>query len=86
MANFRIENMEIEETQRIIVPEWGPQEIIIISDIPPFDVTTVPNTRNNRICYKTTTSNSAIIQTQTNGFSEDRITKFPIKFISKKQN
>jgi len=74
---------EFEETQRIIAPFWGPQEIIIISDAPPFKVGNIPNTKENRVCYKTTISNSSIVQTQTNNLFEDRVTKFPVKFLSK---
>lgn len=82
-GNSRYYRYEFEETQRIVVPDWGPQEIVIVSDTPPFQVTAIPNTRNNRVCYKTTVSNNAIIQTQSTSFSDDRITKFPVKFISK---
>ena len=82
-GNARYYRFEFEETQRITAGSWGPQEIIIVSDTPPFEVTNIPNTRNNRICYLTTRSNDALIQTQTNGLSEDRITQFPVKFLSK---
>ena len=82
-GNSKYYRYTFEETQRIVVPDWGPQEIIVISATPPFEVTSILNTRNNRTCYKTTISNSAIVQTQSVNFSEDRITKFPVKFISK---
>jgi len=83
-GNARYYRYEFEETDRITAGSWGPQEIIIISDVPPFEVDNIPNTQNNRICYRTTLSNDDLIQTQTSSFSEDRITKFPVKFISKK--
>ncbi len=82
-GNARYYRYEFEETDRITAGSWGPQEIVIISDVPPFEVGTIPNTRNNRICYRTIITDDDLIQTQTNNFSEDRITKFPVKFISK---
>ena len=82
-GNSKYYRYKFEETQRITVGNWGPQEIIIVSDVPPFEVTNIPNTRNNRVCYLTTISKDDIIQTQTNSLSEDRVTKFPVKFLSK---
>ncbi len=81
-GNSKYYRYEFEETQRIIAPVWGHQKLIIISDIPPFKVEAIPRTEENRICYKTTISNNSIVQTETNSLSEDRITKFPVKFIS----
>ncbi len=80
--NGKYYRFEMEETQRIIVPFWGPREIIIVSDSPPFKVTDIPNTNNNRVCYKTTVNNSKIIQGVTVGLAEDRLTQFPVRFIS----
>jgi len=82
-GNARYYRYQFEETDRVTAGSWGPQEIIIVSDVPPFAVTAIPNTRNNRICYRTTITSDVLIQTQTNNFTEDRITKFPVKFISK---
>ena len=82
-GDARYYRYEFEETDRITAGSWGPQEIIIVSDVPPFQVTAIPNTRNNRICYRTIITKDDLIQTQTNNFTEDRITRFPVKFISK---
>lgn len=74
---------EFEETQRIVAPFHGSLEIIIISDTPPFKVDAIRRTESKRTCYKTTISKSSIVQTQTNALAEDKVTKFPVKFLSK---
>ena len=71
---------QYEETYRIIPPFWSPFEIVIVSDVPPFEVTTRFREEEERVCFNTTLS-TEIFQTQTNDLSEDRVTKFPLKFI-----
>lgn len=85
-GNSKYYRYEFVETQRIVAPFWGALEIVIISDTPPFKVDAIPRTEEKRTCYKTTISNGEIVQTQTNSLSEDRVTKFPVKFISKKDS
>ncbi len=72
---------EYEETYVIAPPFWSPHEAVILSDSPPFIVDFTQRTENERICFNTISSNS-IVQTQTNGLMENRITKFPIRFIA----
>ncbi len=86
MGNSRYYRYEFEETQRIVAPYWGSREIVVISDVPPFQVDIIPRTEERRTCYKTSTSDSDIVQTETNGLSEDRVTKFPVKFIHKRDS
>ena len=86
MGNARYYRYEFEETQRIVAPFSGSQEIVIVSDVPPFKVENIPLTKERRTCYKTTISNSEIVQTETNGLSEDRVTQFPVKFIHKRDS
>jgi hypothetical protein len=74
---------EFEETQRIVAPFYNPNELIIVSDSPPFEVGLELGAEQKGVCYKTTKSKSSIIQTQTNNLGEDRVTKFPVKFLSK---
>lgn len=84
-GNSKYYRYEFEETYIIIPPFWSPIEIIIVSDVPPFKVDHQLKTREERVCYNTIISND-IIQTETNSLSEDRITKFPVKFISSKDS
>ncbi|NNC69670.1 MAG: DUF4249 domain-containing protein [Flavobacteriaceae bacterium] len=79
-GNSNYYRFEIEETYRIVPPWYRVLEIIVISDTPPFEVATQPRSQEERECFNTLYS-TGILQTQTNGFSEDRITKFPLKFI-----
>lgn len=80
-GNSKYYRYEFEETYIILPPFWSQFEIIIVSDVPPFKVDHQFRTREERVCYNTIISND-IIQTETNSLSEDRITKFPVKFIS----
>ena len=79
-GNSKYYRYEYEETYRIVPPWWRPLEIIVVSDTPPFEVATQPRSQEERACFNTLFS-KGIIQTQTNSLSEDRITKFPVKFI-----
>jgi len=71
---------QYEETYKIIPPFWSNDELIIVN--PKQQFTTKPRVNKNKICYKTVSSNT-IIQTQTNGFTEDRVSKFPIRILSR---
>lgn len=73
---------EFEETYKIIAPLWSPLDAIVTSNQRPFSVSTQPREKEERICYNTI-SNNTIIQTETNNLMEDRVTKLPLKFISK---
>ena len=71
---------EYEETYKIIAPFWSNKDVIITNPREEFDV--VQRTQQDRLCYNTVYSNT-IIQTQTNGFTEDRVTRFPVRLISR---
>lgn len=73
---------EYEETYRITAPLWSPDEAYVISRTPPFEIGIRPRTQPERICYNTI-KNNVILQTQTSNFIEDRVSKFPLKFIPK---
>ena len=72
---------EYEETYKIIAPLWARDDLKIVGGGLPPPVALVVKTREERICYNTVNS-TAIIQTETNGLTEDRVTKFPVKLIS----
>ena len=80
MGNSKLYRYEYEETYKIIVPFWSNLDAIIISDTIPFKIDTEPRKQEERVCYKTIKSNT-ILQFNTNTFSEDRVTKFPIRVI-----
>ncbi len=75
---------EYEETYKIIAPYWSIFKAIIVSDDPPEVGFTSKKGEelNDRVCFKTIASNS-IIQTQTNNLTEDRVSKFPVRFLLK---
>ncbi len=72
---------EYEETYKIIAPYWSPQYLKIVNDtVSPPEIGILPKTWEDQICYKTVVSNT-IIQTQTNNLTEDRVSKFPVRFL-----
>ncbi len=71
---------EYEETYKIIAPFWSNKDVI--STFPPLSFDVIQRTQQDRLCYNTVYSNT-IIQTQTNGFTEDRVTRFPVRIISR---
>jgi len=84
-GNSRYYRYEFEETYLIIAPfAISPEEVVVLSDIPPYSietsVTTQPRSREERSCFNTIVSNT-IIQTQTTGLQEDRVSRFPIHFL-----
>jgi len=73
---------EYEETSKLIPPFWSRYDPVIVSDIPLFRVHWTLREREERICFNTKNSTN-IIQTTTTELLENRITKFPLKFIKK---
>ncbi|GGG98616.1 hypothetical protein GCM10011416_16010 [Polaribacter pacificus] len=64
-----------EETYKIVAPYWSPFDIILN---PGIEI--VPRTVQNQICYQTYGSND-IIQTETTGLTEDRVSGLTIRKI-----
>ena len=81
-SNSKYYRYVYEETYKIIAPKWNEYDLVVTSNPPNYTIGKVPRTREERVCYKTINSNS-IIQTETNGFTEDRVTKFPVRVLSK---
>lgn len=71
---------EYEETYKIIAPKWTFLDMAI-ADPPSYQISFVPKSKEEKICYKTDYSNS-IIQTETNDLTEDRVSKFKIKSLN----
>lgn len=73
---------EYEETYKIIAPNWSGLDAYIVSPLPFPEVGTRPKEREEQVCYGTIASNS-IIQLSTTEFGEDRVSKFPVRFINR---
>lgn len=73
---------EYEETYKIIAPNWTGLDAYIVSPLPFPAVATRPKEREEQICYATIPSNN-IIQLSTTEFGEDRVSKFPVRFIDR---
>ena len=73
---------EYEETYKIIAPFWNQLDAYIVSPLPNPQVGTRAKEQEEQICYRTISSNT-IIQQSTTEFGEDRISKFPVRFINK---
>ena len=71
---------EYEETYKIIAPYWHPNELYV--DPSTGLVSDKPRLREEQVCYNTILSTS-INQLSTQGFNENKISKFPIRFIEK---
>ncbi len=73
---------EYEETYKIIAPFWSSGDINVIAGYPNPQFSIVPRSQEEQICYNTIKSNT-IIQKNTTSLSEDRISKFPVRFINR---
>jgi len=71
---------EYEETYKIIAPMWVPEDVIVIEDFYPCTVNLVPKAQEEQVCYNTVKSIN-IIQTNTNTLTEDRVTRYMVRFI-----
>jgi hypothetical protein len=69
-----------DETYKIIAPKWSPLDAIVIDEAT-FVVGTAAKTEEERVCFGNNQSNTIII-TDTNGLVEDRVSNFPVRFIS----
>lgn len=71
---------EYEETYKIIAPFWSPADAFVVTPFPNPTFETRRRTKEERTCYQTNLSKN-IIQENTLGLNENRITKFPVRFI-----
>ncbi|BFP42796.1 hypothetical protein FGF1_36410 [Flavobacteriaceae bacterium GF1] len=70
---------EYEETYRIVSPFITFAELVVVSEDPPLlELNQID--REQRICYNTVVSNVIAI-TDTEGFSENRVSDFQVRFI-----
>lgn len=78
-GNSKYYRYTYEETYEIVAPYWTSQEFIIVSDDPP-QLELVNRETEARYCYKTQLSNN-IVLANTSGYVENKITRFPVRFI-----
>ena len=72
-----------EETYKIIAPYWSPEEAYVISRVPfNYKVGKFLREQEERICYNTVPS-VEIIQENTAQYEENKISKFPVRFLSR---
>ena len=69
-----------EETYKIIAPFWN--ETAMISTGVECGVDLIPREAEERVCFNTELSTDLII-TDTNGFEEDRVERFLVRFINR---
>ncbi len=81
-GNSKYYRYKYEETYKIIAPYWSKYDLILTTYVYPFRVGRVNKTDEKQVCYNTVPSNS-IIQTETTGFFEDRVSNFPVRVISR---
>ena len=78
---------EYDETYKIVAPKAYPKKAVAVffapGSNPKGQVVFEDRTTEVRVCYSDKKSNELIL-TNTNQLSEDRVTDFPIKFISSK--
>ena len=73
---------EYEETYKIIAPYWSPADLKVISGLPIPEFEIVARDQEEQICYGTQVSNGIILETTTE-YNEDRVSKFPVRFIDR---
>lgn len=85
--NSRYYRYEYEETYKIIAPKWYYQKAVPVFFAPGSNpkgrVDLVNRTTEARICFSNQKS-SELILTNTNQLAEDKVTDFPVRFISSK--
>ncbi|WP_299529620.1 DUF4249 domain-containing protein [Ulvibacterium sp.] len=74
---------EYEETFKIIAPLWSPNDVVFIIQLstgPVFEI--ILREREERVCYGTNREKTIEIANTLN-LSEDRLSRFPVRFINR---
>lgn len=78
---------EYEETSKIVAPKWLDYKAVAHMNPPGSNpkgsITFEPRTTEARICF-TSQNSTALLLTNTSSLSQDKVTNFPIRFISNK--
>lgn len=81
-GNSKYYRYEYEETYKIVAPFWSPRDFVITNDSYPWAHELQLKTTEQQTCYNSVKSNT-IIQTQTTNLSEDKVSKFTVRYIPK---
>tara|TARA_R110002049_G_scaffold172033_1_gene338836 strand:- start:1569 stop:2783 length:1215 start_codon:yes stop_codon:yes gene_type:complete len=83
-GNSKYYRYEYEETYKVIAPAFINEDLILIDpDFPACEVgiSPIPRAEDKRLCYATDYSQKLTIFS-TNNLIEDRVSRFPVRFIS----
>lgn len=81
-GNSKYYRYEYEETFKIVAPDYVEQDAIVINDVYPFcEVGLTKRSPDQKVCYRTEISNN-INLTTTETLNEDRVSRFPVRFLS----
>lgn len=81
-GNSKFYRYEYTETYKVIAPKWVDKDIIVVDDTPQIcEVDLIDRTQEEQICYATEES-LQINLLNTSSFSEDRVTRHLVRFIS----
>ena len=80
-GNSKFYRYEYEETYKIVAPKYVPFEIVF-HEGSRVNFDRVIRVEQEKICYNTVVSNS-IILTSTTNLTEDRVSQFPVRFLSR---
>jgi len=82
-GDSRYYRFDYEETYKVIAPFWTPLDAVVVSEgVSTIDVRTILREREERICYGSDSPSNIIIQS-TLGLTEDRLTRFNVRFVRK---
>jgi len=80
-GNSKFYRYEYEETYKIVAPKYIPFEVVFHEgSFTEFDL--LPRPEQEKICYNTIASNTIIISNTTE-LNEDRIDRFPVRFLNR---
>ncbi len=79
----RLYRHEFVETYKIIAPFWSPLDaVVILEGISTITIAAILREQEERLCYGEDREKNIIINS-TLGLSEDRLTRYPIRFINR---
>lgn len=82
-AKSRYYHFQYEETYKIIAPYWTKYDLVVINEgVDTSSLNIILREREERICYGQDFEKSIILQT-TLGLSEDRLTRYRVRFIKR---
>lgn len=79
-GNSKYYGYEYDETYKIVPPSFVSQDLIVISTTT-CEVKLVPRSEDERICYNTVGSQNINVTTTT-GFTEDRVSRYLVRFVN----